>query len=55
METSFSGANRAVLQAQITGEFWDPKGLVILIQMSLFCMLKQRKRAGTHRDLQFWC
>ena len=55
METSNSAANHAVLHAQNHRcglghiEFCnlDPK--------VVFCKEKPQMRAGTHRDLQFWC
>ena len=55
METSISAANHAVLHAQNhrSGlgliEIWnsDPKVVV--------CKQQTQMRAGTHRDLQFWC
>ena len=40
METSNSDAKHAVLQAEITGEVWDPQRLVILVLKSLFWMHK---------------
>ena len=55
METSNSADNHAVLHAQTTGEVWDALRLVILSQKPLFCMQKPQMRAGTNRDLQFWC
>ena len=54
-ETSISAPNHAVLHAQNhrSGlgpiEIWnsDPK--------VAFCKQQPQMRAGTHRDLQFWC
>ena len=37
------------------GEVWDSLRLVILIQKALFCMQELQIRAGTHKDLQYWC
>ena len=50
LETSNSGANHAVLQAQTTGEVWDQYRIVILIHKALFCMEKTQMRAGNHRE-----
>ena len=55
METSYSSANHAVFHAQ---NYWGGLGhlgLVILSYKSLFFLQKPQMRAGTDRDLQFWC
>ena len=50
IETSYSGANHAVLHAQ--NDLWglEPIETCMLVQKSLFCMQKPQMRAGTHRD-----
>ena len=55
IETCNSNANHIVLQAQKIGEVWGPRRLVILMLKLLFRKQKPQMRAGTNRDLQFWC
>ena len=50
IEICYSGSKVAVLHAKTTDEGWDPWKLVILMLITLFCMQKPLKRAGTHRD-----
>ena len=47
METRHSGPKVAVLHPKTTDEGWDPKRLVILMLITLFCM---HKTTGEVRD-----
>ena len=55
MATRNSGAKVPLLNAKDIVEVWDPWSVVIQVLKPLFCMQKPQMRAGTHRDLQFWC
>ena len=55
IEICYSVQKVAVLHPKTTREGWDPWRLVILMLITLFCMQKPLKRAGTHRDKWFWC
>ena len=50
IETSYSGANHAVLYAQNDRLGLVPIETCMLVQESLFCMQKPQKRAGTNKD-----
>ena len=55
METSISGANHAVLHAQINKRSLGPIETCNSDPKVAVCMQKPPMRSGTHRDLQFWC
>ena len=54
-ETCNSFANHYVFYAQNDSWGLVPIEICMLVQKSLFCMQKLQIKAGTHRDLSFWC
>ena len=55
MDTSNSGANQAVLHAQSDRWNLGPLEICNSDSKTLFCRQKPQMRAGTHREVQFWC
>ena len=51
MQTCIAGPKSLFLMDKTADDSWNPYRLVILMQITLFCMQKPQIRAGTHRDL----
>ena len=53
MQTCKSGHKVAVLHGKKTDEGWNSYRLVILVQITLFCMQKRQVVSRTHSDVLF--